>query len=423
MIIADLAFAAWLVAMKPLAAVRRPYPQHVLYAAGTIRPNHRTQSQQDDDARAYYDEWKRSFLVEAGTLGDGRHLFRVTFGKKNPTVTVSEGQGYGMIIVAVMAGYDPRAQELFDGLWNFSRQHPSSIDPRLMGYRVPEQPETNHSAFDGDCDMAYALLLAASQWGNEGAIRYRDEAMQLIAAIRQSTIGSTSRLPTLGDWIRGDDPVHNEFTPRSSDFMSGHFRTFARMTGEPVWMQVVTATQGVIDSLQNNYSASSGLLPDFIFPTSPNDKTPKPAPPDFLEGRNDGDYFYNAGRDPWRLGTDALLNGDPISTVQTRKITQWARAATLGIPAQIRAGYRLDGTPLPGSDYFSIFFAAPLAVAAMTDASQQQWLNDLYDAVYTTHQDYYEDSVTLLCLLTLTGNMWSPDSEAAHSPRRRAVRH
>ena len=54
--------------------------------------------------------------------------------------------------------------------------------------------------------------------------------------------------------------------------------------------------------------------------------------------------------------------------VQTRKITRWARAAADGDPAQIRGGYRLDGTPLPGSDYFSIFFAAPLAVAAMTDA-------------------------------------------------------
>jgi hypothetical protein len=45
-----------------------------------------------------------------------------------------------------------------------------------------------------------------------------------------------------------------------------------------------------------------------------------------------------------------------------------------------------------------------LGVAAMTVPSQQQWLNAIYEAVYRAHEDYYEDSVTLLCLLVMTGN-------------------
>jgi hypothetical protein len=32
----------------------------------------------------------------------------------------------------------------------------------------------------------------------------------------------------------------------------------------------------------------------------------------------------------------------------------------------------------------------------------------VYDTVYDTHEDYYEDSVTLLCLLIMTGNFWVP---------------
>jgi hypothetical protein len=51
-------------------------------------------------------------------------------------------------------------------------------------------------------------------------------------------------------------------------------------------------------------------------------------------------------------------------------------------------------------------------VAAMTDPSQQQWLNDVYDAVATTHEDYYEDSVDLLSLLVMTGNFWDPTTVA-----------
>jgi hypothetical protein len=49
-------------------------------------------------------------------------------------------------------------------------------------------------------------------------------------------------------------------------------------------------------------------------------------------------------------------------------------------------------------------------VAAMTVDGQQQWLNDIYDAVYDTTEDYYEDSVTLLCMLAMTGNWWEPSA-------------
>ena len=66
----------------------------------------------------------------------------------------------------------------------------------------------------------------------------------------------------------------------------------------------------------------------------------------------------------------------------------------------------LDGDPL--DTYFTTFFAAPLGVAAMVTTGQQQWLNDIYDAVYDVQEDYYEDSVTLLCLLVMTGNFWDP---------------
>ena len=113
---------------------RYPFPQHVAYAPSTILPSHRSQSQLDDDVRAFYDHWKTNYLVAAGQTGAGHPLYRVSFGSTNPGRTVSEGQGYGMIIVALLAGYEPEAQTIFDGLWEFSRQQPSGIDPRLMGW-------------------------------------------------------------------------------------------------------------------------------------------------------------------------------------------------------------------------------------------------------------------------------------------------
>jgi hypothetical protein len=80
---------------------------------------------------------------------------------------------------------------------------------------------------------------------------------------------------------------------------------------------------------------------------------------------------------------------------------------TSGNPRKIHPGYDLDGNPLTFRRYFSTFFAAPFGVAAMV-AGQQEWLNAIYDAVRSESQGYYADTVTLLCLILMTGNYWAP---------------
>lgn len=387
----------------PTTGARFPFPQHVSYAAGTLRVTRRTQAQQDDDVRALYARWKSRYLAAAGTAADGTPLYRVSFGSGNPGRTVSEGQGYGMVIVALMAGHEADARAIFDGLWRFALAHPSGIDERLMGWQVPEQGGSD-SAFDGDADIAYGLLLADRQWGSAGAIDYASAARRVLAGILESTIGPQSRLPMLGDWTDPGGSPHNQYTPRTSDFMPAHFRAFARLTGDPAWNEVVARTQAVVTALQTHAAPATGLLPDFVVQA---DRTPRPAPAGFLEGDNDGAYFYNACRDPWRIATDALVSGDATSLAQARKISQWLRGATGGDPHRIASGYRLDGRPIQ-TDYFTTAFAAPFAVAAMTDPSGQAWLDDVYDAVRDHPEDYYEDSLALQALLVLTGNYWTP---------------
>jgi len=379
-----------------------PFPQHVTYAPNSILPSHRTQEQLDDDVRAFYDDWKSEYLAETGMDADGATMFRVVFGKDEPgySTTVSEGQGYGMLIVPMMAGYDPEAQIIFDGLWAFVRAHPSEIDSRLMDWNVPE-PEGNASAFDGDADIAYGLLLADAQWGSDGRVNYKAEAQNMIGGILESTIGSESHLPMLGDWVNVGEPQYNQYTPRSSDFMLANFRAFGKATNNPVWDDVILQSQNIMMGIQNEYSRQTGLLPDFIV-------NGEPAPPYFLENSTDGSYNYNAGRDPWRVGMDALLYDNATSRAIAQKISRWIEISANGDPNNIRAGYELDGTPLPDSEYFTTFFVSPMGVAAMNDPAQQEWLNAIYDSVDEKHLDYYEDSVNLLCLLLMTGNFWAP---------------
>ena len=400
-------------------AVAQQFPfgsQHQAYRLGTLTPTNFTRAEQNQHVAAYYDIWKSRWLA----VDPQGHGWRV---KLDPSgATVSEGQGYGMVIVAAMAGHDPQAKTIFDGLWQFRLAHPSEIDDRLMDWNVPDN-SGNDSAFDGDMDIAYGLLMAHAQWGSADAINYLAEAKNVIAGIRESTIGPNSKLPMLGDWVEpggvNSTAKYSQWSTRSSDFMPGHFRAFGAATGDTAyWSSVTTAVQNVITNIQANESVATGLLPDFIrLVGSPRD--PQPAPANFLEGTHDGEYWYNAGRDPWRLGVDAILSGDPTTLAQVQKLSQWIRTSTGGVPENIGGGYRLDGTPL--NTWEDAFFISPFAVAAMTgsSAADQAWLNSLYSYIRQRHNsgDYYADTVTLQSLLAVTGNFWDPQTVLRSTPR------
>lgn len=395
----------------PGTAPQRPFPQHVTYAAGTIRPNHKPQAEQDADVVAFYRRWKKRYLVR---VGKGRKaMYRVAFGAKGTAdakFTVCEGQGYGMMIVAAMAGLDPQARAIFDGLARFARKYRSQIDDRLMLWIVPNGNNGAVSAFDGDADIAYGLLLAHAQWGSDGPIDYLASARRVLAGLAESCLGPVSRYPLLGDWVDPNNPEGvDQFTTRTSDFMLGHFRAFATVGGA-VWGDVAAACRSVTQTIQTQYSPVTGLLPEFVQGNSKADPTPRPADPNFAEagGNDDDDYGSNACRVPWRLGVAALLSGDAFSTAAAQKMSRWVEQATGGDPLAIRYGYNLDGTPLPDSDFFMTSFGAPFGVAALLDPAQQEWLNGLYEAVIANPADYYEDSIALLCLLAMTGNWWDP---------------
>ena len=389
----------------PLA--RYPFPQHVAYAPATSYPDLARQAR-DQIVRKVYDQWKQNYITPVNNPATNEMMYRVNKGRYRKEQTVSEGQGYGMIIVALMAGHDPEAKALFDGLWYFARSHPSRNDKRLMAYRVPTRRNRRNSAFDGDSDMAYGLLLAHRQWGDEGPIDYWKEALAVIEGLRASAIGPDSFLPMLGDWVNPQGRKYNQRTIRTSDIMPGHFRSFARATGNQSWLRTLAECQRLVAEIQSTVSPATGLLPDFIKAPSGKTPRPKPAPAYFLEGSRDGDYYYNAARVPWRIGTDALLNNDPASLAQVRKLAAWIVKASRGAPDQIKPGYTLDGRPISGHHFFSKAFVAPFGIAVMTLPDQQDFLNRTFDLVRGSPQGYYEDTLALLCLLVMTGNFWDP---------------
>lgn len=384
----------------------QPFGNHALaYAAGAILPSHLSQGQLDDGVRGFYDAWKARYLRQG--CGAGRWYVDIELDGR---LTVSEAHGYGMIITAYMAGHDPQARTIFDGMVAYYLDHPSQDTPGLMAWAQDgacSDTDGANSAADGDLDIAYALLLADKQWSSGGAIDYRGLADTLLDAIAWGEVDPSGSYVQLGDWTSGEYAA----ATRSSDFMPGHLASFAAITGDAAWQQIADRTYAIVADVQATYAPSTGLIPDFIAAAG---SDPQPARAYFLENAADGAYGYNACRDPWRIAMDFLINGDARSRDVVRRITTWIRGATGGDPYEIRPGYALDGGGLGGT-YFDLAFVAPLGVAAMVDAGNQAWLNALWDATVSGGDStYYGDTIGLLSLIAMSGNWWAP--EAAPCP-------
>jgi endo-1,4-beta-D-glucanase Y len=378
------------------------FGSHGGYASGVTFPS-ASEDERDQATAKFYEIWKSNYLVPACKPGE----YRVATDTGNGTFTVSEGHGYGMVIVAVMAGYDVDAHELYDGLFSYYLGHPTELHRNLMSWAQNadcHDVEGYDSATDGDLDIAYSLLLADRQWGSQGAIDYRKQALRIMANILDGDVSKQNTI-LVGDWTDVGD--HDTGT-RTSDFMPGHFRSFAKHTNEPRWTQVVDKLYALVAQLQQNHAPYTGLLPDFAEQATTN--APIPAPADWLESDTDGEFSWNACRDPWRLSVDYLLNGEPRSRDAMRKLNSWIRWAVHDDPTLVQEGYSLSGLGLGGE--MPMAFIGPFGVAAMINpehGTNRAWVDNIWNLMTSAdNEDYYGDSIRLMSMIVMSGNWWQP---------------
>ncbi len=375
-----------------------PFGSHkTRYSKGAVFPDI-PQKKMDSDVKKYYDTWKKHYLQKACGA------YRI-YCPGAPHYSVSEGHGYGMLIIAYMAGYDKKSKEYFDGLFNYFKDHSSGNDGDLMAWAQDKNCHNidgDDSASDGDLDIAYSLLLAHHQWGSLGKINYLQEAIRLIDSIMYSEVNETNEWVLAGDWASSTDLYNN--TSRTSDFMPGHFTAFEILRGTGEWGSVKKNMYSLFDKIQKSAAPKTGLIPDFI--RDPGGK-PHPAQPKLLEGPHDGDYDYNACRDPWRITMDYLINDNKNAAAIVSKINSWINTKTAGVPAKIKDGYKLDGTVTGKWD--SPAFTAPLGVAALVKGTPSKWSTLLYNhIVKSSTNEYFEDTVKMLSLIAISGNWWAP---------------
>lgn len=383
------------------AGENKPFPQGVDYLGG-IKPTNYSQSQMNSDVKGYFDNWKSKYVRQSNgvTPGGGYYVNMTGVGGDGNEITTSEAHGYGMLAFVFMAGYDSKAKAYFDGMYNMYNRHRSKINRELMSWVIDKSELTSKdsdSAADGDMDIAYALLLADKQWGSGGAINYLAEAKRIISkGIKISDTHQATKRTALGDWDT------NIYDTRSSDWMTGHFYSYAKATGDNYWNDLRDNTYSMISQISAGYSSSTGLMPDFVVGSSP-----KPAAPNFLEAATDGDYSWNACRFPWRMALDYAHTGSPQAKAAVTKLTKFIIGKTGGDPSKIKAGYKLNGEPL--ASYSAMAFTAPFVAGAAASGVSQDFVNKGWSIMRNSYDGYYEDTINLLCMIFVSGNWWAPE--------------
>jgi len=386
-----------------LCEVNRPFPQSLAYP-GCIKPDNVTQTDMNDSVKSYYDYWKKTYVRQSNgvTPGGGYYVFMKGTGGSGDEITTSEAHGYGMIIFALVAGYDSQAKRYFDGMFNMFDKHRSKNNPNNMSWVIDksELPSKDQdSATDGDMDIAYALLLAHHQWGSNGNVDYLTQARKIITGgVKDAAMSRESKRTLLGD------SATDQYATRASDWMTDHFKAYQQATRDNFWSEAANTVYGLISQITINHAPNTGLMPDFIVGPSA-----RPASPHFLEAKTDGDYSWNACRYPWRIATDFAHYGAPEARAAANKVVNWLKRSAGADPRNIKAGYKLDGTPIV--NYCSAAFTSPFIAACIVDPSHQAFMNSGWDVIKKWRNgDYYGDTINLLCMFLISGNWWSPTS-------------
>ena len=392
-----------------VAGVAYPFGARLTAYAGGIRPT-QTNAAMDSLLGTQYDAWKAARVVSASSVVTGGYA--VKFSDAN-YLTVSEGMGYGMLLTVIFAGHDAQARTLFDGMLAVVRARPAyaivPYDPNgkyLMDWRLSSTGASagdGWNAMDGDLDIAMALLMADKQWGSAGTWNYLQEAKNTIAALKSWNMkpdGTTKGLPGANN-------------NRTSDYMIGHFRAFKAATGDTMWDSAVDRAYWLIDRMQTVYSPGVGLMPDFVMATDT--ATPYPSTGYIGDGNaNEGYYWWNACRNPWRYATDYLMSGDARFATVTGRIIDFFKTKSGGDPYSIGTGYALNGTQLTGGN--SAAYHAPICLGACVDARFQSFLDIMWNwnATHLT-TGYYDGEIQLLSMVVASGNWWTTAAAASGS--------
>ncbi len=356
--------------LSPSAATKFPFPQQRTYPSGIL-----PEGIDHKHVQTIYDIWLKGYYTESGDQA------RIKFDE--PENTVSEGIGYGMLIMVYMDNAKNNTQAKFDKLWNYYKAHSNN---GLMDWKISGFGGTigGGAATDAELDAAVALIMAYEQWGDE---KYLNEAKTLIGNVYAQEVKS--------DYLVGG----SQWVSYNPSYMSiVALELFKEVDGSR-WNNVVNTSYTLLDASQHN---QTGLWPNWC------DINGNPGGG---VGNDPTVYGFDAARTPWRIGWAYLWHGHSQAKALSSKVVDWFISETGNTPGLIGQKYNLDGSIATGAggnmDNIPTFLG-PLVVGGVVDPKYQDWVNKGYNrlrAFGPTDDNYYNETLELLCMLLLTGNM------------------
>ena len=328
-------------------------------------------------AHSAYSDFKASFFAECS----GNRV-RVASASGSQE-TVSEGMGYGMLMVAYLEP-DATGPALMNRLLAFVN---SKLDAQqLMHWKVScDSIFEQNAATDGDLDYALALIQAERRWPNQG---FGTNARKFLDAILRHETDGCGLKP--GDVWGG---CNNEANPSYAAL--GYLETFRCFSGNAAWSSVRSNTM----ARQLSYwHANYTLPPDWVQVDS-----------SASSGRvaRGSVYRYDAARVPWRLGLDYLWHGLDDSGAQAHKIINHFKNVAAD-PSTIGDGYDSQSGNKVSNNHNAVF-VGPLAIGAMVHPSHQDWLNRSYtELVGLQMGTYYSDALRVIGLMATNGLYTNP---------------
>lgn len=433
------AFGPLTVYTSATGSTRLDFPYGVGYGRGIV-PTNFSQAQKDADVLAMYNAWRATYLT---TQGAGEGGMRV---RKNDATdeTVSEGQGYGMIISVYMANSSNSGKEDFDKLLTYykAKEHIINGDSSgLMSWKIRADGTVAdvRSAPDGDIDAAFALLVADRKWGSDGKFNYKKEAQKTLAGLMKYVI--LNRGPNDSNLVFSGEKPNLTWRESSTDWTMASYQIVS------YFKQFGLASDPVLREKWNKTRAAGYKAYDYFYKLNPATAlTPyvyrtQPGPNQYTRTTTQGYTFsYDSCRTPWRVGLDYLWHGnegsilaqamypnvDPIVAQNMPKVnaafmnraTGGSDSGAIGHPMNAVQGYNLDGTPSNTFQNSQRSMVTPSITAAMTDPSNQEWLNSAYAWMRvqvpgkpytgngrTVQPTYFGDAVMMMNMLIITGNM------------------
>lgn len=345
------------------------------------------------DVVAAFEKWKAATVTEEGANGALRVKRLASDPKLELGSTVSEGIAYGMLIAVYMD-----EQAMFDGFWKYSQQW---LDEHgLMHWYINAagtEPKGNGAASDADEDIAWALIMADRQWGGSGSL---DDTYLNLAKVQMDRVWEHEVLD--GKLLKAGDTWGGWGDVNVSYFAPSYYRTFAQVSGNAGWLDVVQTTYDTLANSmrEENGNSQNGLVPAWCTSDGePNNNV-------WQDGSAPTHYQYDSCRTPFRIGLDYCFFAETRAQEYVTKTT--AFFANIGA-ANIVDGYELDGTPRPEfGNGQSAAFVGPASVGGMYSAEQTAFVQDGYNQVkqldLVVGGEYYDLSWTVISLLMMTGN-------------------